>query len=109
MKLTYSSGNMTAEFECETQRDGFGQISAFQEVFEQTTCGKCQSTNVQFRVRPFEDCQYYEIRCRDCAAKLAFGCNKLGGGLFPKRKDSDGNWLADRGWLRWNAETKKEE
>ena len=42
----------------------------------------------------------------DCGAKLAFGANKKGGGLFPKRKDADGNWLPDGGWQKWNPKTK---
>jgi len=31
----------------------------------------------------------------------------VGGGLFPKRKDSEGNWLPDKGWTKWNKETGK--
>jgi len=109
MKLTYNTGKMSVELEGETQRDLFGKISAFQEVFDATTCGKCGSTNVKFIVRKVDDNEYYEIRCQDCGAKLAFGCNKKGGGLFPKRKDAGGNRLPDGGWVKWNPETQKEE
>ena len=109
MKVTYNTGKMSVELEGETQRDLFGQLAAFQEVFDETTCGKCGSTNVKFVVRQVEDNEYSEVRCLDCGAKLAFGCHKKGGGLFPKRKDADGNWLPDRGWVKWNPETQKEE
>ena len=34
---------------------------------------------------------------------------KKGGRLFPKRKDKEGNWLPDGGWVKWNPDTKKEE
>lgn len=109
MKVNYSVGNLKVELEGETQRDLFGQLASFQEVFGETTCGKCGSTNVKFVVRQVEDNEYFEIRCMDCGAKLAFGCHKKGGGLFPRRKDADGNWLPDKGWIKWNPETQKEE
>ena len=51
MKVTYNTGKMSVELEGETQRDLFGQLAAFQEVFDETTCGKCGSTNVEFAVR----------------------------------------------------------
>ena len=34
MKVTYNTGKMSVELEGETQRDLFGQLSAFQEVFD---------------------------------------------------------------------------
>lgn len=108
MKINYRNDKISVEIEGETQRDLFAQLGAFQEVFDETACGKCGSNNVKFVVRQVEDNEYYEIRCKDCGAKLAFGCHKKGGGLFPKRKDSEGNWLPDSGWTRWDASSKKE-
>jgi ribosomal protein L40E len=106
MKLNYKTGNgkISVEFEGDSQKDLFGQIAAFQEVFEETKCGKCGSENLRFVVRTVDENDYYELRCMDCGAKLAFGVNKKGGGLFPKRKDADGKYLADKGWQKWNAE-----
>jgi len=108
MKINYRNDKISVEIEGETQRDLFAKLGAFQEVFDEIACGKCGSNNVKFVVRPVEDNEYYEIRCRDCGAKLAFGCMKKGGGLFPKRKDSEGNWLPDNGWTKWNKEAGKE-
>ncbi len=108
MKVTYNTGKMSVELEGETQRDLFGQLAAFQEVFDETTCGKCGSTNVELAVRRHEVNGYYERGCGDGRAGPAFGCMKKGGGLFPKRKDADGNWLPDNGWVKWDREAGKE-
>ncbi len=110
MKFTYNTpnGRMSAELEADTQTELFKQVSRFQEVFEETTCGKCGSNNIKFVVRNVDDNFYYELRCKDCGAKLAFGCHKTGGGLFPKRKEGD-EWLPDNGWVKWNPKTEKNE
>jgi DNA-directed RNA polymerase subunit RPC12/RpoP len=104
MKLTYTTGNgrIAAEFDADTHRELFMQISRFQEVFEESKCGKCGSENLKFVVRTVDENEYFELRCMDCGAKLAFGSMKKGGGLFPKRKDGD-NWLPDNGWTKWNS------
>jgi hypothetical protein len=109
MEVTYKTGKLTATFDSDTPKDLFGQIAAFQEVFGQCECGKCGSDDVRFVVRNVDDNQYYELRCQACAARLSFGLNKKGGGMFPKRKDGDGNWLPDGGWMKWNPKTKKAE
>jgi hypothetical protein len=104
MRVTYNSANgrLSAEIDGESQKDIFHEISKFQEVFEENTCGKCKGQDIKFVVRNVDDNHYYELRCNSCGAKLAFGAHKKGGGLFPKRKDGD-NWLPDNGWLKWNA------
>lgn len=110
MKLTYTTknGRVKVELEGESQKDIFEAISKFQEVFDETNCGKCQSENLRFVVRNVDDNLYYELRCLDCGARLSFGVNKKGGGLFPKRKDGD-KWLPDGGWVKWNAKTESME
>lgn len=109
MRVSYknANGRLTAEFECDTQRDLFEQLARFQEVFDEGACGKCGAENLKFVVRTVEDNHYYEIRCLDCGAVLQFGSHKKGGGLFPKRKGKDGDWLPDKGWMKWNAKNKK--
>ena len=111
MKLSYTTrnGRVTVEIEGDSQRDLFSGISKAQEVFEEDICGKCGHDHIRFVVRTVDDKQYYELRCANCGAKLSFGANKKGGGLFPKRKDSEGNWLPDSGWVKWNPKTEKNE
>jgi len=111
MKLKYTTKNqrITVEVEGDSQRDLFSEIGKVQEVFEQDTCGKCGNDDVKFVVRTVDDNQYHELRCVSCGARLSFGANKKGGGLFPKRKDGEGNWLPDGGWVKWNPKTEKNE
>ena len=106
MKVNYNLGKLNVAFESETVRELWKQLATFQEVFGETTCGKCGSENLRFVVRENDGNEYYELRCVDCGARLAFGANKNGGGLFPRRIDADGNWLADNGWQKWNPKTK---
>lgn len=111
MKLVYTSknGRFSTEIEGDSQRDVFEGVAKFQEIFEESNCGKCQSDDLRFIVRNVEDNLYYELRCNACAARLSFGANKKGGGLFPKRKDAEGKWLSDGGWQKWNPKTEKNE
>ena len=48
MKASYTTqnGRITVEVEGDTQKSLFEQIGKFQEVFEQTQCGKCGSENI---------------------------------------------------------------
>jgi DNA-directed RNA polymerase subunit RPC12/RpoP len=108
MKLNYTNGPFSVEFDGDSQKDLFGQIASFQEVFGETACGKCGSKNLRFVVRNVDDNEYYELRCLDCGARLAFGVNKKGGSLFPKRKDKEGKYLDNKGWTVWKAGQKPE-
>lgn len=109
MKISYttSNGRITAEFDADSHRDLFNEINKFQEVFEEDICGKCKGEDIKYIVRTVDDNQYYELRCNGCGSKLAFGVNKKGGGLFPKRKDNEGKWLPDNGWTKWNPKTEQ--
>ena len=109
MEVTKKVGSLTITFEGETQKDIVKQLSSLEEVFGESVCGKCGSENLRWVVRENYGNEYYELRCLDCGAKLAFGVNKKGGGLFPKRKDGEGNWLPDKGWTKWNNKTKQVE
>jgi ribosomal protein L40E len=109
MEVTKKVGSLTITFEAETQKEVFKYLSSLEEVFGETKCGKCGSENLRFVVRENDGNEYYELRCLDCGAKLAFGANKKGGGLFPKRKDAEGSWLPDKGWTKWNPKTKQVE
>ena len=112
MKATFQSGNLSIEVEGEKQKDVFGELARAQEVFQHPLCGKCKGEEIRFVVRhDKEDNDYYEMHCQNirCRARLAFGQHKTNGTLFPRRKDKEGEWLPDNGWMRFNKETGKEE
>ena len=92
-------------------------LASMQELFGVTVCERNgqKSDAVKFRVRKDEEeNKYYELYCysgdKECFGSVKkFGVNKKGGGLFPKTKDKDNNWLPNNGWTRYNKETGKEE
>jgi hypothetical protein len=100
MKFTFKiSDKLTAELEANEQRPMFEQLAELEEIFGIKCCGKCKSTDIKFVVREDkEENKYYELQCTKCRARFAFGCNKKGNSLFPKRKDKDGKWLPNDGW-----------
>lgn len=102
MKAIYKIGDKL-EFELEGagQKEIFKELAIIQEIFAEEKCGLCGSTNLRFVVRNVDGNDYYELRCNDCGAILAFGQHKKGGTLFPKRKDDEGNWLQNKGWHKW--------
>ena len=102
MKVTYKiSDKLTFETDGVGQKEIFEELSSIGEVFGESTCGKCGDTNLRFQVRTVDDNKYYELKCLKCGAILAFGAHKKGGTLFPKRKDGDGNYLDNKGWVKW--------
>jgi hypothetical protein len=123
MRVNYKvNEDLTLVAEADEQTALFETLASMQEVFGDKCCGKCQGYDLRYVVRKDnEDNKYYEIHCQKvgCKAKLAFGCNKKGGGLFPKRfetKDGEkvkvdgknvvrGKW----GWTIWNKEKNIEE
>lgn len=112
MQLTAQThnGRMSAVLEGETVADVFRKVAEFHDVFEvANACGKCNKDNIKFQVRNVDDNDYFELVCLDCWAKFQFGQHKKGGGLFPKRKDSEGKIRGTNGWTRYNKETQKEE
>lgn len=97
--------SMTVTLDVSDQKDLFRQVSSLQEVCGADKCGACQSENVNFCVRNAVDgkktYEFFEMRCRECNARLSFGAHQEGGTLFPKRKDTDGNWLENSGWIKF--------
>ena len=117
MKINYTTADkrLTVELEADSQKALWKELARFQEVFEEGMCGKCKCPNLRFVVRKALDergkeYEYNELRCRKCGAKLAYGVLDDGNnGLFPKRKDAEGNYKPDNGWVKWNRETQQEE
>lgn len=103
MKVSYTTGDkkMTVEVEGKDNKEIFSQLALFQEIYEVRRCGACQSENVRFVVREVQGNTYYELKCIDCGATLAFGQKKADGSLFPKRKDKSGEYLPHNGWVKW--------
>jgi len=114
MKLQYTSSNgrLSVEIESETPKSAFGDLAQFQEIFEHPRCGKCSGEDLRFVVRHVEDNDFYEIHCTNskCRARLAFGQHKgKAGTLFPHRKNSNGEWIPNGGWVKFNSQTGKDE
>jgi hypothetical protein len=104
MKLHYKANDrLTFEIDGEGEKEIFRELAAIQEIFGETKCGMCGSTNLRFVSRIVDDNEYFELRCKDCGAVLAFGQHKKGGTLFPKRKDKEGNRLPNNGWHKWDG------
>ncbi|HEY9706371.1 MAG TPA: hypothetical protein V6C58_28300 [Allocoleopsis sp.] len=103
--------------EVESAQELFEFLAEMQELFSDTTCTRngSESDHVKIRVRVDEDDnKYYEFYCYKgdksvMGSKKAFGVNKKGGGLFPRNKDKEGNYLPNNGWVKFNKETGKEE
>lgn len=109
--VKFKAGGLLFEVEARGEKSLFEEVAHIQEVFDQK-CGKCNSEDVQLVVRDAETkdgkkCKYYEMRCRSCGARLAFGVHQEGGTLFPKRKGEDGEWLPSNGWTKWDKELGK--
>lgn len=92
-------GRLAFEVNAETPKELFGQVGDIMEIFDaESACGCCQSKNIRPSHRKVKDFDYYDLMCQDCGAQFSFGQRKLGGGLFPKRRDKDGHDLANGGW-----------
>lgn len=96
------NGRTLIEVEGRNQKELFKALASVQDVFEaDSQCGCCESANIRYSSRTVDDNDYYELACRACGASLSFGQHKNGETLFPKRKDSQGNLLANNGWKKW--------
>ena len=106
MKMTYTTKNnrLQIAIDAGNVKEAFKQLAELQEIFDETKCENCGKDNIYFRVRTVDGNDYYEMACKDCNAKLAFGQHKVGNGLFPKRKKEDGSYdFEKKGWNKWNG------
>ena len=109
MKVTkhYESSGVTVEFEAQGRKEVFQYLAGLAEILEVEPCGECGSTNVVHEFRTVESNNYFSLRCKKCHAQLDFGQNKVGGGLFIRRKDKDGNFRGTKrsGWYKWSQQS----
>ena len=105
MKIIKQQDKLTIEIEPDTFCEAFETLSSIEEVFGHTTCGVCGS-EAKFVTRTNDSGDFYEMKCVNakCRARLSFGKHKKGGGLFPKKKDQDGKWLPNNGWVIYKPE-----
>ena len=110
MNVSYKpQPNLLLEFDAKGVKDYFEQRAVIDEIVKQDTCGKCGGKDISYNVREVDGNKFYEMKCQSCGAALGFGCHKVGGTLFPQRKDKEKGWLPDSGWVKWNPATESKE
>jgi len=109
MKCEFKAGDLTFSVEGDSPKTLMEQLSTAQEVFSQKMCGVCKNPDLRYMVREVDGNNFYEVVCQDlkCRAKFQFGQHKKGDTLFPKRKDTEGNYIANNGWVKWDGEKKE--
>lgn len=122
MKLQYTTptGDMTVEFEADTQSDLVQQLSDFQDTFvdfpsatlnDKFVKGLSGGAYIKYVVRNVDDNLYYEKRLVGgpmSGFKKAFGVHKKGGGLFPKRDIPENCIAGNNGWHLWQKQDQGE-
>lgn len=112
-----NTGKVKLTVQGNTQTELFKAMADAEEIFGEDTCGLCFKKNVIFQVRTVDDNDYFEMSCKTCGAKLAFGQNKNKKGcLFPKRKlDKDGkpdmkkgDYGPHKGWTKFKGKVEPE-
>ena len=103
MKVTYKTGKFTVEAEGGTT-EIFEQLATFDSVFGNCKNKANDSENIGFRHREVDGNHYYELYDKDSFHVLKFGKTKKDGSLFPRRKDADGQWLDNGGWVKFNTD-----
>lgn len=81
--------NLIVEIEGDDEAELFENISSAEETFVHVACGCCGNSDLRYVVRKDdEENKYYELHCKNiqCRARLPFGVQKKGGGLYPKRR-----------------------
>ena len=98
------AGKLTFEVTGESPKEVFGQIGDILEVFDaEHKCGMCQSPDLAPAHRVAQTYNFYELVCKGCGARFSFGQKKVGGALFPKRRDKEGRTLPNGGWSKYVA------
>lgn len=111
MRVTHKSadGRLSIEVDGNDTKDCFTQLASAVEVFSVSVCGACDSTNTMPVTRENKGNHFYEVKCQSCGFSLSFGQRKIDGALYPRRRDADGNAIANNGWTKWNPKAASEE
>ena len=111
--INLAGGTRSIEVEGDSQKDLFEEMAQAYEVFNESTCGLCDSTNIRPVHRVADKYHFYEYQCQDCFGKLTFGQNSDNvGKLFPVRKLlengkpswKDGEYGDHRGWTKYRGD-----
>ncbi len=102
------NGRLQIKVEAGNMPDLFRITSQVMEVLgSDQNCGACNSDSIRPQARKSEEgYDFYELVCNNCGAELKMGQKKVGGTLWPKRKDEQGRPLANRGWLKYDRAAK---
>lgn len=114
IKVTWKTENADITVEGTTQKEVMKQLAENVEIFGVSHCEACKGKykpvvrTVPDPKNPKKSYEYYEFRClnKKCLARLSLGQSNEGGGLFPKRKDANGNYLDHGGWEIYKKEGK---
>lgn len=106
MNIEYKvSDKLQIGFEAANQKEIFQSLAQLSEVFSISECGACKSKDIRHVVREVPSGKqvftYYELHCQKCRSKLAFGQSTDTVTLFPKRKDEDGKYFDNNGWVKY--------
>jgi len=112
MKVVQNVGAFTFEVEAESVKELFEKLASLHDVFNPGPCPTAKDGyNMRPQVRtvpdkknPKKTYDYYEWVCMENGMKLKLGQNQNGVGLFPKRKDADGQYLENNGWSHYKSE-----
>lgn len=99
--VQFPVGKAVITVDAKTVKEAIKAFSEYAEVFSETICGACESTEVVPLHRLSKGYDFYEMHCMACGARLSFGQTKEGERLFPKRKDKDGNEFENDGWRKY--------
>jgi hypothetical protein len=117
--IKLADGQRLVTVEGETQKDLFEQMAMAYEVFNETHCGICGSTNIRPVHRVADKFHFYEYQCQEesCRAKMSFGqSSENPGSMFPIRqllpngKPSwkDGSYGPHKGWTKYRGDNQEE-
>ncbi len=99
MEVELNGKWFTLRESCADDKEAFECLARWGETFGQSTCGACDGVAI-FTHRTPQNYHYYSMRCIACGAELHFGQRQSDGLLFPKRKDKEGAWLPNNGWVK---------